>query len=142
MVDEHIHHAAEVALLRDLHRATGGPDGGAAATPLQQVLSGGRPSDSELDSLRAERPDLVLWAAANGYWRAVPLLVEAGFAVDAEQRGATALHHAAAAGETAIVQMLLDRGADPSQEDEVFHARPAGWAAYFRRTGVAALLAG
>jgi uncharacterized damage-inducible protein DinB len=142
MLDEHIHHAAEVALLRDLYRANGGPEDAAPRTPLEQALSGRRPTDDDLDALRAERPDLALWAAANGYWRAVPLLVEAGFAVDVQQHHTTALHHAAAAGEAAIVRLLLDRGADPTVEDDVFHAPPAGWAAYFGRRRVVALLDG
>ncbi len=143
-IDEQAHHSAEVALMRDLYAAVGGAEGAlparAPATPLQQVLGGRRPADGELAGLRAERPDLVRWAAANGYWRAVPLLVDAGFAVDDAQDGATALHYAAAAGELAAIRLLLDRGADPHRKDGNFHAAPAVWAEFFGRSAVAELL--
>jgi uncharacterized damage-inducible protein DinB len=138
MLDEHIHHAAEVALLRDLYAATV-----TAAPPpeaLRQVVAGRRPGDADVEALRAERPDLVRWAATNGHWRAVPVLVGLGFDIDAERDGATALHHAAAAGETEVAQLLVAHGADPARQDATFHATPAGWAEFFGHGEVAAEL--
>jgi hypothetical protein len=139
-IDEHVHHGAEAALLRDLYaamsEATGDP-GDACDVVLRQVLAGRRPPDSDVDGLRAERPDLVRWAAANGHWQAVSLLVSLGFAVDAEHDGATALHHAAAAGERAVIRLLVDHGADVTRSDATFGATPSGWARFFGRQATA-----
>ena len=137
-LDEQVHHAAEVALLRDLYAA-----GVTAAPPseaLLQVVAGRRPAAADADSLRAERPDLVGWAAANGHWRAVPVLVGTGFDADAECGGASALHHAAAAGEMEVARLLVAHGADPSRQDATFHATPSGWAEFFGHGDVAAVL--
>lgn len=151
-IDEHVHHAAEVALLRDLYAATSvgpgdlsgtsgaggaGGAGGTADRALHQVLAGDRPPDADVGTLRAERPDLVRWAAANGHWRAVPLLVELGFAVDADRDGATALHHAAAAGERGVAKLLVDHDADVARRDATFGATPSGWAEFFGRRAMA-----
>jgi uncharacterized damage-inducible protein DinB len=142
-IDEHVHHGAEVALLRDLYAATPAPardSGDAGHRALHQLLGGHRPPRAAVDELRGERPDLVRWAAANGHWQAVPLLVELGFAVDAERDGAAALHHAAAAGEGGVARLLLDHGADVTRRDASFAATPSGWAEFFGRPALAAEL--
>ena len=139
-IDEQVHHAAEVGVMRDLFRATGMGAAPVVDPALAAVLSGRRPGDGEVGRLRTERPDLVRWAAANGYWTAVPLLVELGFDAAAERDGATALHHAAAAGETDIARLLVERGADITRRDATFRATPAEWAAFYGREATAAEL--
>ncbi|HZI88528.1 MAG TPA: ankyrin repeat domain-containing protein, partial [Pyrinomonadaceae bacterium] len=41
-----------------------------------------------------------------------------------------ALHYAALRGHTAMVEFLLQNGADPNIADSKVHSSPAGWAAY------------
>ena len=67
----------------------------------------------------AERPSLVVQAAATGRKSAVRLAVERN---DAE-----------------MVESLLKLGADPSIEDARFHATPKGWAEHFGHEAIAAL---
>ena len=53
-----------------------------------------------------------------------------------DQEGATALHYATEGGNRAIVQALLDAGADINARDSRFEATPAGWAIeYLRQRG-------
>ena len=128
MIDEMIHHAAEIGTLRDLYANTivrGDED-----PMLEAVIRGERPADVE--GLKARKPDLVRWAAANGHWRAVPVLVDLGFDVNASAAGATALHHAAAAHRLDEARLLVEHGADTNRVDDHFHATPAGWAEYFQ----------
>ncbi|WP_037604410.1 ankyrin repeat domain-containing protein [Streptacidiphilus rugosus] len=100
------------------------------------------------DAARRQRPGLVVWAAARGAWRAVPLLVALGFDVNALGRGdipldqpwETALHQAAAADDVTGANLLLDLGADPDIRDARFDATPLGWAEHFHHTAVAHVL--
>jgi hypothetical protein len=70
----------------------------------------------------AERPGLIVWAAARRAWDAIPLLAELGFDVNArgradapvEQEWETALHAAAAIGDLAAARLLLSLAAGPS----------------------------
>ncbi|HEX7169067.1 MAG TPA: DinB family protein [Acidimicrobiales bacterium] len=112
MIDEFIHHAAEVATLRDLYAGT--------TTP-------------------AEPPATVTDAAALGHWHRVIELVDAGAPVDVGDT--TALHYAAGAGDADVVRLLLERGADKTVRDPQFGATPAEWATYFGHPDVATLLA-
>jgi hypothetical protein len=140
MLDEFIHHGAEVALLRDLWRWRHAL---LADDPLvERVIRGDR---GVLDDLRGdapargrairERPDLVGRAAAHGRWDLVVGLVALGFPVDSP--GRTALHTAAGAGELEVVQALVAAGADPTATDEQFHATPLQWAQFLHRDAVA-----
>lgn len=63
------------------------------------------------------RKDVVVWLLDRG--------VAAGAAPD---RGVTALHEAAYGGHEEVVDLLLARGADATQEDDVHHSTPAVWA--------------
>jgi hypothetical protein len=135
IIDELIHHAAEVAVLRDLYRAAQ-PDRRDSA--VATLLTGDAESVAALDSasvdaVRKSHPDLVLTAAATARWDAVPRLVDLGFGIEGRD-GRTPLHHAAAAGEVDTIRLLLDRGADPSLRDNVFRATPIEWARFFDRT--------
>jgi ankyrin repeat protein len=76
------------------------------------------------------------WAAAKGRVRAVRRLLELGAGPDVRGTfggprhgvGTTALHHAAESGHLEVIEALLAAGADPTVEDEVYRATPAGWA--------------
>jgi hypothetical protein len=53
-----------------------------------------------------------------------------------DERGATALHHAALGGHRAIVQVLIEHGAEINATDDQFGATPTGWAIeYLRELG-------
>lgn len=87
----------------------------------------------------AAHPDLVRRAAELGASRALPVLVAAGFDLDARRR-TTALHDAAWRGDVAMVEQLLALGADPRITDEEHDATPLGWAEHGGRDAVAAVL--
>jgi len=56
-------------------------------------------------------------------------LLDAGVDVNARRPdGATSLHQAAIDGDAALVEALLERGADPSLRDAVYDGPAAGWA--------------
>jgi ankyrin repeat protein len=53
-----------------------------------------------------------------------------------DELGATALHHAALGGHRAVVQLLLEHGAEINATDSRFGATPTGWAIeYLRELG-------
>jgi ankyrin repeat protein len=53
-----------------------------------------------------------------------------------DQRGATALHHAAFGGHRDVVQALVEQGAEINARDHEFGATPTGWAIeYLRELG-------
>ena len=118
MLDEFVHHGAEVSLLRDLYRATN---------------TTGKPA-LNAEALRPE-PDGVARAAAAGRWDIVIDLIEAG--CDVSGVGSTALHQAAGVGDLEVVRMLVERGADTSVADPQFEATPLGWAEFFGQRAVA-----
>ncbi|WP_055585422.1 ankyrin repeat domain-containing protein [Streptacidiphilus griseoplanus] len=97
---------------------------------------------------RRQRPGLIVWAAARRSWRAVPLLAELGFDVNALGRGdapleqpwETPLHQAAAADDVTGARLLIGLGADPNIRDTRFGNTPLGWAEHFRHTEVAHFL--
>ena len=136
MLDEFIHHGAEVALLRDLWRwqhTTVSDD-----PQLERVIRG---DASVLDDLHpaTATADLVDHAATYGRWDLVVGLVERGAPMSTT--GRTPLHMAAGAGELEVVQKLLDHGADPAATDPQFHATPLQWAEFLHRRAVAEFLA-
>ncbi|MFF0342999.1 DinB family protein [Kribbella sp. NPDC004875] len=123
ILDELIHHGAEVGTVRDFYRGTHAED------PFADALAGELPP--------ASRPGLLAEAAAAQRWDLVPQLANLGFAVDARTPdGFTAAHLAAGNGELDTLKLLVERGADLSLTDPRFNADVGGWAAWFNQAEV------
>lgn len=134
IADEFIHHAAEVALMRDLYRAMQPQDPFVVAclrADGETIDAMRREDPGVVDRTKSTHPDLMLRAAATGRWDALPLLIDLGFSVDGRD-GRGPLHHAAGAGRLDLVKQLLAAGADPGAKDSVYKATPAEWADYIR----------
>ncbi|MGV3719530.1 MAG: ankyrin repeat domain-containing protein, partial [Actinomycetota bacterium] len=86
----------------------------------------------------------LVFAAMCNQRGAVEALLDAGVDINATPPGshvtATALHTAAWQGHLGMVQLLLDRGADPTIEDGRHHSSAAGWAQHAGHAAVAAAL--
>jgi ankyrin repeat protein len=97
---------------------------------------------------RRSRPGLIVWAAARAPVRAVELLVELGFEVNAlgradapvEEPWETALHHSAGTGDLGLTRRLLELGADRGIRDKRFDATPLDWARHLNQHSTAELL--
>ena len=120
IVDELIHHAAEVGLLRDLYRAARTTD-----DVLVDVVAG---DTSRLDDLRARRPAIVADLASAGRWDAAAQLIDLGFDVNPEGVVASPLHHAAGLGRIDLVRTLVEHGARTDAIDGVYKVSPLVWA--------------
>jgi ankyrin repeat protein len=83
-------------------------------------------------------------AAKNGRSLAVKRLLGRGAEPNAfppgVHEGGSALHVAAMLGHLAVVRLLLEAGANPSQRDPEHGSRPAGWAEHGNQPEVAAFL--
>ena len=69
----------------------------------------------------------------------VALLIELGFDVNATNRleryrESAPLHEAAAQGNLAVIELLLEAGADANVRDASYDSTPAGWAEHFGQT--------
>ena len=137
MLDEFIHHGAEIALLRDLWRWQQRivPD-----DPIVERVIRGDASVLDLFETAAPSAELVDTAAAYGRWHLVLGLVERGAPVVSS--GMSPLHRAAGAGELEVTKALLDHGADPTARDPEFHATPLQWAEFLHQARVAEYLRG
>jgi ankyrin repeat protein len=126
MLDEFVHHGAEVSLLRDLWRWQHPLD----ADPLTERAMRGDPSlvDEIGDVDPATASELMRTAAVYARWEVVAALVEAGVAIPSE--GRTPLHCASGAGEVDLVERLVGAGADPTAHDPEFDAPPIEWARF------------
>jgi hypothetical protein len=128
ILDELIHHGAEVGTVRDFYR------GAHAEDPFAAALAG------ELTS--ADRPALLAEAAAAQRWEVIPRLADLGFAVNEPTAdNVTAAHLAAGAGALHTLRFLVENGADLSLTDSRFDADVHGWAQWFKQTDVADYLA-
>ena len=134
MLDEFIHHGAEIALLRDLWRWQHPV---ASDGRLELTIRGdaGVLKDLPAAGLNADLVDL---ASAYGRWDLVAALARRGAPIS--ETGRTPLHMAAGAGELEVVKTLLDHGADATVIDPVFHATPRQWAEFLNHSAVVELL--
>ncbi|HTU96220.1 MAG TPA: ankyrin repeat domain-containing protein [Solirubrobacteraceae bacterium] len=91
------------------------------------------------------RPEQIVRAAGSERLDAVALLIELGFDVNALDRTSplhvTALHMAAERGSLAVIQLLVEHGADPTVRDSGYDSTPAGWAQHFGRADAHVCLA-
>lgn len=132
MLDEFIHHGAEIGVLRDLWRwqhASVGDD------PITDRTARGDMSlldDLGDDDLGSEMVDR---AVAYGRWDLAVALIARGAPISTT--GRTPLHMAAGAGELAAVKLLVEHGADPSATDPDFQATPLQWAEFLGHRSVA-----
>lgn len=133
MLDEFIHHGAEIALLRDLWRWQHPVFDDALR---ERVARGDRTVLA--DASARSRPGLIDHAAAYGRWELVAGLVEVGAPFAAT--GRTALHLAAGAGELEVIDLLVAHGAGIDAVDPDFHATPAQWASFLGHPEAAARL--
>ncbi|WP_350275998.1 DinB family protein [Kribbella sp. HUAS MG21] len=124
ILDELIHHGAEVGAVRDFYR------GARAEDPFADALAGERTP--------AEHPALLAEAAAAQRWDVVPQLADLGFDVNARTAdGFTAAHLAAGTGSLDTLRFLVERGADVSLTDPRYDADVLGWANWFQQTEAA-----
>jgi hypothetical protein len=136
ILDELIHHGAEVGTVLDVYRGQQGED------PILALLQDA-PSAEEIELARQQRPALVAEAAAARRWDAVPVLLKLGFDVNAMTKsGKAAAHFAAGVGNLPILQTLIDHGADLAATDSDFKATPLGWAQWANQQKAADFLAG
>lgn len=141
MLDEFVHHGAELGVLRDLYRSQREAE---IQDPLMRALLSGdadavadaaEHDPAAIDRVREANPRLVLTAAESGRWHVIPLLLQSGFAADVSE-GVGPLHHAAGAGRLDVVRLLVEQGADIHRSDPMWNATPQGWAEYFRHLDV------
>lgn len=99
-------------------------------------------SDAGLLSLvLASHPVLLERAAVHpAGTAALHLALDLGVPTSLRSAGATALHHAAWAGRTDSIAVLLAAGADPTATDSRFGATPHGWALHAGHNAAAAQL--
>jgi len=136
MLDEFIHHGAEISTLRDLFRW----QRPLPVDPLVEKVMRGDMSVLD-DSHDAETgAELVDVAARYARWELMVGLLEAGAPVGNPET--TPLHRAAGAGETAAVQALLAHGAAIDVRDPDFRATPQQWAQFLGHDDIAASLGG
>lgn len=133
MLDEFIHHGAEIALLRDLWRWQQ-PLGKEPHT--ERAMRGDLTLAADVEGMGANQASEAMQvAAAYARWELVAALVAHGVAMPVG--GKTPLHFAAGAGELAIVQLLVAAGADTTARDPEFDARPLDWARFLQQDHVA-----
>ncbi len=136
MLDEFIHHSAEIALLRDLWRWQKAVD----PDPLtERVIRGELGAIADvLDSDGGSPSELLQVAAGYSRWEIVVALVRGG--VSPQTGGRTPLHSAAIVGALDVVQVLVEHGADVNAREPQFDATPLTWARFTGREHVAAWL--
>ena len=129
MLDEFIHHGAEIALLRDLWRWQH-PLG--VHPIIERAMRGDPTLVDEVHLIgEEEASELMRVAASYARWDLVAALVGAGVTIPVG--GRTPLHIAAGAGELDVVQLLVEGGADTKARDPEFHAPPLEWARFLQQ---------
>ncbi len=129
ILDELIHHGAEVGTVRDFYH------GQRAEDPFAAALAG--------EVTPAERTTLLADAAAAQRWEVVPPLAALGFGVNERTRdGFTAAHLAAGTGSLDTLRFLVEHGAELAATDPRFGADVLGWAKWFKQAAVVDYLEG
>ena len=138
MLDEFIHHGAEISMLRDLYRWQR-PISADALT--ERAIRGDDSFLADVESVDPETASALLSTAASfGRWALVEELVERGIAPAVS--GRTPAHAAAGAGELDLLRKLVELGADLGARDNDFNATPLAWARFMRREHVVSWLEG
>ena len=120
ILDELIHHGAEVGTVRDFYRGLHAED------PFAAALAG--------EITPAERPALLAEAAAAQRWALLPQLADLGFGINERTAaGFSAAHLAAGTGSLDTLRFLVEHGADLSATDPRFGADVLGWAKWFKQ---------
>ena len=120
ILDELIHHGAEVGAVRDFYHGLRAED------PFAAALAG--------ELTPAERPALLAEAAAAQRWDVVPELAGLGFGVNERTPdGFSAAHLAAGTGSLDTLRFLVEHGADLSMTDPRYGADVLGWARWFEQ---------
>lgn len=133
MLDEFIHHGAEIGLLRDLWRWQN-PLG--VDPNVERAMRGDPTLGDEVERFSGEEAtELLRVATSYARWDLVAAFVGAG--VTLPTGGTTPLHVATAAGELGIVQLLVANGADVTARDPEFDAPPLEWARFLQQNHVA-----
>jgi hypothetical protein len=136
ILDELIHHGAEVGVVRDLYRQHETLDPFVQACLLGDLPVMQEVDPAQLERTRAEHPDLLARAAARQRWDVVRLLAEHGFDVYRPGAGGvTAAHRPAGAGQVDVLRMLVDSGADLAATDIQYGATPFGVGGVLRAGG-------
>ncbi|NUP60543.1 MAG: hypothetical protein HOW71_00015 [Nonomuraea sp.] len=145
ILDEFIHHGAEVGVLRDLYlwQRPRDPFVLACLRGDRAAVEAALARDPALlDRVRAGHPGLLTEAAAAQQPEAVRLLADLGFSVDVPSgSGRRPAHYAAGSGDVDTLRLLVARGADLTATDPQFGATPLGWAQWFGQSGAADYLA-
>lgn len=106
---------------------------------LDRLVRGGARVDAD-----PYRGTPLAWAAFCNRTRTIAWLLDHGadvnqrgtFGGESHGQGITALHLAAQNGHLATVKLLVERGADISAEDDLYHGTPIGWAEHSKRLDV------
>ncbi|MEP4652351.1 MAG: DinB family protein [Ilumatobacter sp.] len=138
MIDEFVHHGAEISMLRDLHRW----QQPLSADPLtERAIRGDESLVADIAAVDAATSTALLGTAASfGRWALVEWLLDHGVAPATS--GRTPAHVAAGSGELGLLRKLVDLGADLGARDGDFDATPLTWARFMRRDHVVAWLEG
>lgn len=136
MLDEFIHHGAEISLLRDLYRW----QRPISLDPItERTIRGDLSLLADIESLDAEAASALLSTAASfGRWALVEEMLDRG--ATPAITGRTPAHAAAGAGELYLLRKLVDHGADLAARDPDFDATPLTWARFMHRDQVVAWL--
>ena len=106
---------------------------------LERLVRGGARLDAD-----PYRGTPLIWAAACNRIEAAAWLLDCGASVNTKGtfgglthgQGVTALHMAAQNGHMSMVKLLVERGADRSVEDDLYHGTAEGAAGYFGQVEV------
>jgi hypothetical protein len=103
-------------------------------TTRDAILKGDREAvdDAAVEQLKLDEPAFLNAVLKDGTGDGLRLALELGFDVNATD-SYTPLHHAAAADDVAVIELLLAYGGATSLElkDDEYDATPLGWAQFF-----------